>query len=93
MNTADGLSTSRIGLMARNEFCATQSALETVTEAQILSRVNGIFWNACFSSFVKRRRQPADKPVTRDFQTTPLTSLQIPVTITGKLFKPLIDMR
>jgi len=94
MNTVDGLRTSRrIGLVARNEFCATQPALKTVKEAQIPSRVNGIFWNTCFSSFVKRKRQPAGKPVTRDSQTTPLTSLQLPVTTTEKHFKPLINMR
>lgn len=94
MNTVDGLRTSRrIGLVARNEFCAIQSALETVKEAQIPSWFNGIFWNACFSSFVKRKRQPAGKSVTRDSQTMPLISLQLPVTTTVKHFKPLINMR
>jgi hypothetical protein len=62
-------------------------------EAQILPWVNGIFWNACFSSFVKRNRKPAEKPVTRDSPTKPLTSLQLPVTTRGKHFKPLMDMR
>jgi len=62
MNTVDGLSKSRrISLVAKNESCATQSALETVQEAQILSWINGIFWNACFSSFIKRNREPAGK--------------------------------
>jgi len=94
MNTVDGLSTSRrISLVAKSESCATQSALETVKEAQIPSWVKGIFWNACFSSFVKRKRQPAGKPVTRDSPTKPLTFLQLPVTTNGKHFKPLIDMR
>jgi hypothetical protein len=94
MNTVDGLSTSRrISVVAKNESCATQSALETVKEAQILSCVNGIFWNACFSSFAKRNREPAGKPVTRDSPTKPLTTLQLSDTTAGKHFKPLMDMR
>jgi hypothetical protein len=94
MNTVDGFSTSgRISLVAKNESCATQSALETVKEAQIPSWVNRIFRNTCFSSFIKRNRQPAGKPVTRDSPTKPLTPLQLHVTTRGKHFKPLMDMR
>jgi hypothetical protein len=89
MDNVDGLNTSRrISVVAKNESCATMSALETVQEAQIPSWVNGIFWNA-FCSFVKRNTKPTGKPVTRDSPTKPLTSLQLTVTTTGKHFKPL----
>jgi len=95
MNTVDGLSTSRrISLVAKSESCLCYTVCTTkVREAEIPSWVKGIFWNACFSSFVKRKRQPAGKPVTTDSPTKPLTSLQLPVTTNGKHFKPLINMR